>query len=136
MIESRKVATLGWLETRGFAMTIRILLADGYRLSREAIDGLLKREGYSVDVVADGSQLLAPYNAVVTAYVMPGMSGLEALRRIRADPRHEDLPVIVFTSMASAEPDVKKEGGIFISKVQPEELIAKLKDIESKLPKS
>ncbi|MDB5296428.1 MAG: hypothetical protein JWO31_2411, partial [Phycisphaerales bacterium] len=29
---------------------------------------------------------------------MPGMDGLEVLRRLRADPRHRDLPVVMFSA--------------------------------------
>lgn len=73
-------------------MTIRVVLADDHRMLREGLAGLLSRAP-DVDVVAqaqDGAELaqlvrrLKP-DVVVTDLSMPGLNGLEAIRRIRAE---------------------------------------------------
>ena len=47
---------------------------------------------------------------------MPNLSGLEALRRIRADVRHDTLPVIVLSGDADIQPEVERLRGAFYSK--------------------
>jgi CheY-like chemotaxis protein len=43
-------------------------------------------------------------DAVLLDYMMPGMDGLEVLKRLRNDPRTRKLPVIMFS--ASSDPTV------------------------------
>jgi len=65
------------------------------------ISRVLEREGYGVAVFHDGQSaldglmLLLP-DCLCLDMVMPGLSGLEVLQRVRA--RHLDLPVIVLTA--------------------------------------
>jgi DNA-binding response OmpR family regulator len=66
------------------------------RLSRA-----LQREGYEVDVVADGPAALtraggAGPDLMVLDLGLPGMDGLEVCRRVRAD--QPDLPVLMLTA--------------------------------------
>lgn len=56
-----------------------------------------------VDVVTDGQQALAHLTSELPAVVLldlelPRVSGLEVLRRLRADARTQTLPVVVLTS--------------------------------------
>ena len=71
-------------------MTLRVLLADDHRILREGLVALLSREG-DIEIVGqadDGLQAvklareLQPDVAVVDV-AMPGLNGLEAMRRIR-----------------------------------------------------
>jgi DNA-binding response OmpR family regulator len=48
-----------------------------------------------------------PYDAVVLDVVMPGMSGLEVCRRLRALPAYARVPVVLLTAMC-AEDDRRK----------------------------
>lgn len=48
------------------------------------------------------------YSLVVLDRMMPGLDGLEFLRRMKADPRFTDIPVVMQT--AAAEPDQVREG--------------------------
>jgi DNA-binding NarL/FixJ family response regulator len=67
-----------------------VLLADDHRLVAEGLAGLLKGEFSVVGTVTDGAQLLETArrlrpDVIVTDLAMPGVSGLEAVRRLKAD---------------------------------------------------
>lgn len=76
----------------------RVLVADDDPLIRELEAALIRRVGHHVDIVPDAETawqmlLAANYDLLVTDYQMPGMSGLELVRQIRA--AHMSLPIIM-----------------------------------------
>ena len=68
---------------------MKVLLVEDYApLARSLAQGL-REAGYSVDVTCDGEEALAlaranPFDALVLDVMVPGMDGLEILRRLRA----------------------------------------------------
>lgn len=88
---------------------LRLLLADDSAAARDLVTGLGRQAGATVDTVASGDAALqvlsqAPLPDVVILDVeMPGMTGVEVLRwlRARAD-RAADLPVLALTSHIGA----------------------------------
>ncbi|MGB8651688.1 MAG: response regulator [Mycobacteriales bacterium] len=67
----------------------------------------LEREGYAVDVLRNGSQVLE--HAIATSpdlvlldVELPGTNGVEVLRQVRAHPVTASLPVILLTGRAAA----------------------------------
>ncbi len=86
--------------------TPRILLADDDRNLREVTRLGLARHGYEVVACASGEEALAAvegngFDVVVTDLRMPGIGGMELLRRLQA--RWPALPVIVLTAYGSIE---------------------------------
>lgn len=84
----------------------KILLVEDDRFFREMFLGLLKAEGYKVDCASCGYEGLAMlasrrYGLVITDLVMPDISGLEILSRVReSDPT---IDVIMVTGNANME---------------------------------
>jgi two-component system response regulator HydG len=79
----------------------RILVVDDEASARSGLEKLLKHAGYVVDMAEDGNRALAvaaehPPDAVITDLKMPGMDGMELLKRLRE--QDGDLPIIVATA--------------------------------------
>jgi DNA-binding response OmpR family regulator len=82
-----------------------ILIIDDEVSLRQTLARVLQRAGHEVTTAESGEMALTliaetTFDAVYMDLRMPGMPGLEALKRIHAS--HPDLPVILFT----AQPDV------------------------------
>jgi two-component system chemotaxis sensor kinase CheA len=85
-----------------------ILVVDDSGTSRLLLRNILSTAGYEVLVADDGEEAWAilaraRVDLVVTDVQMPRLDGHALTRRIRADPRTEDLPVIMVTSLARPE---------------------------------
>jgi len=90
--------------TLGTSAGPRILIADDDPSNREVLAYYLRRQGYDVRTVTDGADALAAiagstFALVLLDVVMPGLDGLEALRRIRVTHTPRELPVILFTGL-------------------------------------
>lgn len=85
-----------------------ILVADDDFDSRELMRRRLVRRGYEVVEAADGQsamgQLAAgPVDLVLLDHLMPDMTGLDVLERIRAAPAIAKVPVIMVTGKTFKE---------------------------------
>ena len=84
----------------------KILIIEDDRFFREMFSDLLRREGFEVNCASgglEGLRMLAeqPYALVITDLVMPDISGMEVLSRIReSDPT---IDVIMVTGNANLE---------------------------------
>jgi CheY-like chemotaxis protein len=108
-------------------LPLRLLLADDNVVNQKVGTGLLKRFGYSVDVVVNGAEVLEAletrmYDVIFLDVQMPEMDGYEAARRIRARwSAHESARprMIAMTSSAmQVDRDLCLEAGMddYISK--------------------
>jgi len=89
----------------------RILLAEDNAINQQVARGILEGAGLTVTVAANGAEAveLATHNdfdLVLMDIRMPEMDGFEATRRIKADSRFEDLPIVAMT--AHVLPDEKE----------------------------
>ena len=85
---------------------MRILVVEDDRKVASFIQRGLEEEGYAVDVLHDGHDAgdqahQAGYDCVVLDLMLPGRSGFQVLRDIRA--RKADLPVLILTAKDSPE---------------------------------
>lgn len=89
---------------------MRILVVDDEKNIRLLLDQCLSAEGYQVDTAVNGDHAVekfaaAPYDLVILDMKMPGLDGIEVLRRIkRTQPA---VPVIMVTGYGSIETAVE-----------------------------
>ncbi len=81
-----------------------ILIVDDLAANREILLELLNSTDYRLVEAADGRQALEtaaadPPDLVLLDVMMPGMDGYEVCRRLRANPRLAELPVIMVTAL-------------------------------------
>jgi len=82
---------------------VRLMLVEDDRTMRETVAAYLTRAGHEVISVGDGAEAVtrfaeSPVDLVLLDLMLPGMSGLEVTRRLRAVQR--DLPLIMVTARA------------------------------------
>lgn len=85
-------------------MSERILVVDDSKLVTDIVKMRLEMYGYNVELAYNGEEALqkiadAPPDLVVLDVQMPGIDGYEVCRQLRANPLHEELPIIMLTSM-------------------------------------
>ncbi len=116
----------------------RILVVDDTPANIKLLSDLLLLKGYAVTTAANGEEALAKVSAerpdlVLLDVMMPGISGYDVCRRIRADAATALLPVVMCTSLDPQQERVKGiEAGAddFLSKpVNQAELFARVKSL-------
>jgi CheY-like chemotaxis protein len=93
----------------------RVLVADDDARLAELISRYLIMEGYEVETVADGLAAVErataePPDLVILDIMMPGIDGLEACRRIRANLATAELPVLVVSALGEEEATARRAG--------------------------
>ena len=80
-----------------------VLVVDDEEPVRHLVRDVLELGGYDVGEAGDGPSALAhvaerPPDCLVLDVMMPGMSGIEVLARLRETPDGAELPVLVLTA--------------------------------------
>jgi len=83
-------------------MNREILIVDDSRLHRAMIRGVLESAGYTVIEASDGLSVLELLNQhipdlIILDWIMPDMSGIQVMQRIRSDPFLQSIPILLLT---------------------------------------
>jgi two-component system chemotaxis sensor kinase CheA len=87
----------------------RILVVDDSITTRTLEKNILEAAGYVVQLATDGQEALSAIatdgvpDLIVSDVVMPRLDGFGLTQRVREDPHTADVPVILVTSLDSAE---------------------------------
>jgi CheY-like chemotaxis protein len=81
----------------------KILAVDDDAIALGALRQILVQKGYEVSTAPNGHEALkvlaaAAPDLVILDVSMPGMTGYDVCRKIRLDPKTQDLPVIFLTA--------------------------------------
>ncbi|HSR18469.1 MAG TPA: response regulator, partial [Ignavibacteriaceae bacterium] len=106
-----------------------ILIVDDERIVRESLYHWFEDEGYAVETAEDGESALkkydkGKYDLLLVDMKMPGISGLELLKKIKEDdPEAVVILITAFASVPSAIQALKDGAYDYITKpVDPDEL--------------
>ncbi len=115
-----------------------ILVVEDSVTQREMIKDLLRNSGLTVTVASDGVEALEQIQGncpdlVILDIVMPRMNGYEVCRRLKSDPKTQNVPVVMCSSR-SEESDrywgLKQGADAYIAKpFQPTELVGTVKQL-------
>ncbi len=85
-----------------------LLVVDDNEMNRDLLSRRLSKKGYLVEVAESGPRALEliedeAFDVVLLDIMMPGMDGMEVLRRIRGNHGPDELPVIMATAKTESE---------------------------------
>ncbi len=91
------------MKTNATAMGVRILIVEDEEPLTLLLRYNLEAEGYQVDIAGRGDEAEtrlreSPPDLVVLDWMLPGISGIELCRRLRARSDTERLPIIMLTA--------------------------------------
>lgn len=85
---------------------MRLLIAEDEAELARAIQVILENEGYTVDSVHDGKDayeyaVLAEYDGIILDIMMPKLSGMEVLEKLRSEGNQ--TPILLLTAKSAIE---------------------------------
>lgn len=88
----------------------RVLLVEDDRTLTRGLISLIKNAGFAIDAVSTGEEALEleaaePYHLIICDVGLPGMSGFETIRQLRARGAH--VPVLFLTARHEREDRIR-----------------------------
>jgi adenylate cyclase len=92
-------------------MSKKILIVDDEPFNLDLLEQELGDYDYAIERAGDGVEALEKTQSfepdvILLDYMMPRMNGLEVVKRLRATPEHQGIPVILLTAKATQEDKV------------------------------
>lgn len=111
--------------------TRRLLLVDDNEVARYILRELLDQPWFAIEEASNGTDALAaisgaPPDGLILDLLMPDMSGFDILKRLRAHPNTEKLPVLIYTSKILSESEQKQLEALNAQVVRKEEVSNRL----------
>ncbi len=116
----------------------KILDIDDSPTVQKLIEMILSSQGYEVVLASDGEEGIAKARSerpevILVDFVMPKMNGFQVCKTLKEDPDFKDTPIILVTSkgdkVGSKFVDVLGITEYFTKPFQPEELLAKIREV-------
>lgn len=116
----------------------RVLLVDDYPDAREMYSEYLKFSGFDVVEAANGKEALeraveSTPDIILMDLSLPIMDGWEATRRLKADQRTADIPVVALTghALSGLSEGAQRAGcaGFVTKPCLPEDLVKKIRTV-------
>lgn len=84
----------------------RVLVVDDNELNADYVKAVLKKHPFDVTVAVDGPSALRAvarehFDVILLDIMMPGMSGIDVLAKLRHNPTSQTIPIIMITAKAA-----------------------------------
>ncbi len=119
----------------------KILLVEDNEMNRDMLSRRLQKRGFTVSIAVDGQPGIdlartEKPDLILMDMSLPGISGWDASRQLKADPATASIPIIALTAHAMAEDRAKAlAAGCNEFETKPVDLNALLAKIDALLPK-
>lgn len=116
----------------------QILVIDDQRDEREIQTAMLGHLGYEVVAAEDGATglqlaLESTPDIILLDVAMPKLDGFEVCRRLRADPRTAEVPVVFFTASVVGDLETRaREAGaaaLMVKPLDPHEVARRVEEV-------
>ena len=89
-----------------------ILLAEDEQFLANLLKSRLEKTGAKIQIAQDGAEVLkflkeSKFDLVLLDLILPKISGFEVLEAIRADPRLQNIPVMIISNLGQ-ETDISR----------------------------
>ncbi len=120
----------------------RILVVEDSPTQARQLAFILEDAGFTVETAPDAEQGFARladgrFDAVLSDLLLPGDSGFDLCRRIKADPRYRGLPVVVLTSQADPVNVLRGieagADGFMTKDLEPDEVVGRIRRVLERL---
>jgi DNA-binding response OmpR family regulator len=121
---------------------VTVLLAEDDADIRDLVTFKLRQQGYEVRAFEDGLSALASAHdempdLALLDITMPGMSGMDVCRELRADPATADVPIILLTARAQ-ESDIETGFSVgaddyVVKPFSPRELVSRVQAVLARI---
>jgi two-component system phosphate regulon response regulator PhoB len=119
-------------------MEIKVLVVEDEEAIREMLELALQQNGFSVESAGDVKEAeallgdIAP-DIILLDWMLPGVSGVDWARRLKREPLHCEIPIILLTARGAEEDKVKGlDSGAddYVTKpFSPKELAARIRAV-------
>jgi CheY-like chemotaxis protein len=100
------------------ARPVTIFIAEDNPILLQGLDRALSASGYAVETAPDGFTILerlaraaTPPDLLLLDVMMPGMTGVEVVEAVQADPRLAEVPVMLITAAIGDQPQAELSDG-------------------------
>ncbi len=85
-----------------------VLVVDDSPINRDLLTRHLRHDSYTIAIAESGIQALdllqsQSFDLILLDVMMPGMDGYEVLKRVKASPEHQHIPVIMISALNDLE---------------------------------
>lgn len=119
-----------FIDPPGSVVGRRVLVVEDDPPLMALVGYILRRGGFRVELASNGPSCLAlleglAFDVLILDEMMPGMDGYDVLRRIRADARHDRMPVALFSTTPWARRSAAMSGfdGCIMKPFLPGEMV-------------
>lgn len=114
-----------------------VLIVDDFKDDRDMYGHFLTQKGFRVTLACDGQEALDKAfelrpNLILMDLWLPIIGGWEATRRLKADERTRDIPIVVLTARAFVVAAALGCDGCLIKPCRPDEMLAEVNRILEK----